>query len=215
MRRPCIGSRVSGLGVALVVTAALTGCVGPQDVLVEQEVVPSFDHAFIKKIAVVEFENSTKYSKAGRAVADRVEELLVSESPYEVVTRMDLDRIVQEHKLSLEGLLDTETMKDLGRLAGVDAIVVGSVEDYELEETPIKPPKYARKATVCFVVKAVNAVTGRVFFSANPEGGFFWRGWTDTDSAVSRRQCLRNALDDAMAEVRPLFPHKKKVRVSP
>lgn len=197
---------------AVALLALLCGC-GTQIVWVEEDVLPSFDHTFIKKIAVVEFENRTRDRGAGRAVSDRVEELLVSESPYEVVTRMDLDRIVQEHKLSLEGLLDSDTMKDLGRLAGVDALVVGSVEGYELEETPIKPPKVARRASVSIVVKGVNAVTGCVFFSANPEGTSFWRGWTDTDAAVSPRQCMRNALDEAMCELRGLFPHKKKVRV--
>ena len=188
-----------------------SGC-GAQYVWVEEEVAPPFDHTSIKKIAVVEFENRTRDRSAGRIVAARLEELLVTESGYEVVTRMDLKRLLHEHNLSVRGALDPEAMKRLGKVAGVDALVVGSVETYEIEETVIKPLKVARRASILLLLKAVNTTTGRVVCSKTAEGDFFWRGWTDTDSAVSPRECLGRALDDAMTDARVLFPHKKRVR---
>ena len=194
----------------MLAVSLLCGCA--RYVWVEKEVAPSFDHAFIKKIAVVEFKNRTRYRLAGRAVADRIEELLVNEGCYEVMTRMDLERVVGEHRLSLEGLLDSETTKRVGLIAGVDALVIGSVEMYGLDETQIKPLKVARRASVAICIKAVNTTTGQVVCSKSADGTFFWRGWTDTDAAVSPRQCLQEALNDAMGDAKALFPHKMKVR---
>ena len=202
--------REAALALALAL-ALLGGCA--RYVWVEEEVLPQFDHSFIKKIAVVEFENRTRERGAGKVAAARIEELLVTESGYSVVTRMDLKRLLQEHDLSVRGAVDPEEMKRLGRIAGVDAIVLGSVKTYEIEETQIKPLKVARRASVLLSIKAVNTTTGQVVCSRTADGGFFWRGWTDTDSALSPRACLEAALDDAMSDARALFPHKKKVRV--
>jgi curli biogenesis system outer membrane secretion channel CsgG len=194
------------------VLAATLLCGCARYVWVEKEVPPSFDNTFVRKIAVVEFKNRTGYSLAGRAVADRIEELLVNEGCYEVMTRMDLERVVSEHKLSLEGLLDSDTTKRVGLIAGVDALVIGTVDTYEIEETQIKPLKVARRASVALCIKAVNTTTGQVVCSKSADGTFFWRGWTDTDAAMSPRQCLQEALNDAMRDARALFPHTVKVK---
>ena len=49
------------------------------------------------------------------------------ERSFEVIDRSHLAAILSEHELSESGLLDPTTAKKLGKLAGVDAILVGTV----------------------------------------------------------------------------------------
>jgi hypothetical protein len=49
---------------------------------------------------------------------------------FEVIDRIHLKSILTEHKLSLSGLVNPETVKQLGKIAGVDAIVTGTVTPF-------------------------------------------------------------------------------------
>lgn len=49
---------------------------------------------------------------------------------FEVIDRTHLKSILTEHKLSISGLVDPKTVKKLGQIAGVDAIVTGSVTPF-------------------------------------------------------------------------------------
>lgn len=189
----------------------LCGCAG-RHVWEEREVSPAFDHSFIGKIAVVEFENRTADPMAGRNVADRIEALLANESDYDVISRMDLGWILKEHNLLVKGPIDPETMRQLGKVAGVDALVLGIVDTYQVDEMKLKPLKVARTASVDLRIKAVDASSGRVVWSKRARGSLFWKGWVDTYPMVTPRECLQEALAKAVAEVRSLFPHKVRVK---
>lgn len=196
---------------ALLALGLLCGCAG-RYAWVEKEVSPSFNHSFIRKIAVVEFENRTADPTAGRDVADRIEALLADESSYDVMSRMDLGWILKEHNLLVKGPVDPETMRQLGQIAGVDALVLGTVDIYQVNEVKLKPLKVARTASVSLRIKAVNASSGQVVWSRRARGGSFWRGWIDTYPVVTPRECLQEALAKAVVEVRSLFPHKVRVK---
>lgn len=62
---------------------------------------------------------------------EAVSEILITEfvtkSPYTIVERSNLDKILAEYKLDLSGVIETETMKDIGRLTDVETIVTGNV----------------------------------------------------------------------------------------
>lgn len=84
-----------------------------------------------KRIAVVDFVDlDGNPSKLGKYLAEELSvELTQSATGIEVVDRAHLQAILQEHKLKAEGLLDPETTKQLGLLAGVDILVTGSLID--------------------------------------------------------------------------------------
>src|SRR5208282_6353719 len=46
---------------------------------------------------------------------------------FEIYDRNNLKSILTEHKFSMSGLMDPKTVKELGRKAGVDAIITGTV----------------------------------------------------------------------------------------
>ena len=106
--------RAGALAAVFAAVLVTAGC--SAYVWVEKVVPPAFDHSFIKTIAVPEFANRTSSPDAGKIMADRVEEILVNESGYKVVTRMELNRLMDEHKLSVDGHLDSGAMNRLGRV---------------------------------------------------------------------------------------------------
>jgi len=204
------GSR--GVTALHAIIVLVCGC-GGRYAWVEQVVEPPFDHAFIRSVAVIEFDNRTLHRGAGKDAADAVEALLAGESGYRVLSRMDLDWILEEHDLVAKGPVDPDTMRRLAKVSGADALVIGTVDTYEIQDIRIKPLKVSRHAAVDLRVKLVNASSGQVVWSRRASGRFHWRGWKDSPSAMSRTDCLQRALAEAVAEVRQIFPRIRKVRV--
>jgi curli biogenesis system outer membrane secretion channel CsgG len=185
----------------------------------EVPVKPSFDYSFIKKIAVVEFSNYTRREEAGRVIPDQIEQLLVNESGYEVISRMQLGHLLREHNLSVRGILSPASVRRIGQLAGVDALVVGNVTKFQLNDNE----KYKgifwfkkRRALVVFTFKVLNTRTGQVVFSRTTQGDW-WRqameGRYDELDVDSDYQYMETAIKRALYAVRAIYPHNRRVRV--
>lgn len=82
-----------------------------------------------KKIAVVDFTDlNGSVTELGRFSAEELSAALaVVGKKFEVVDRIHLKTILKEHKLSSTGLIDQKTVHKLGKLAGVDALVTGTL----------------------------------------------------------------------------------------
>ena len=85
-----------------------------------------------KNIAVADFtdlQGST--TELGRFLAEELSSDLAEDGKgLEVVDRNNLKNILTEYKLSMSGLVDPRNVKELGRIAGVDAIVTGTVTPF-------------------------------------------------------------------------------------
>jgi hypothetical protein len=193
--------------------AAAGGCMTVSPPAARQVVIPAFDVSQVRSVAVVEFENRSKCASAGKQVADFVEQLLVAESGYSVVCRMDLEWIRAEHDLVLQGEPDPQTVRNIGRVAGVDAIVVGAIDTYSLAERQFTPLRVARRATVGFRAKLLQTSTGQVLWSRHLSGEFSWKGWLDGRRVCSVDQCMREALSECAHELREMYPHTASRRV--
>ncbi len=90
--------------------------------------VPKLQH---KTIAVIEYSEAqgSNYvpSARGRLLAERVTTRLVNAGQVEVVERAQLDKVMRELKLGTSGLMDDATVKSIGKLLGVEAIVTGTL----------------------------------------------------------------------------------------
>ena len=86
-------------------------------------------HSDKKSIAVVDFSDlQGRVTDLGRFLAEELSVNLVSAGKgFQVVERTRLKTILEEHKLAQTGLIDPETAKKLGQIAGVDAIITGTV----------------------------------------------------------------------------------------
>lgn len=82
-----------------------------------------------KAIAVVDLiDLQGNTTELGRFLAEEISvELMSAGKKFEIIDRNHLKSIMKEHKFSMSGLVDPNTVKKLGQIAGVDAIVTGTV----------------------------------------------------------------------------------------
>ena len=82
-----------------------------------------------KKVAVVDFNDlNGSVTELGRFIAEEFSVSLAGASKgFTVVDRTHLKTILQEHKLSSTGLIDPQTARQLGKVAGVEALVTGTL----------------------------------------------------------------------------------------
>jgi TolB-like protein len=97
--------------------------------LTEKLAAPIKDKA-MKKVAVVDFtdlQGSTS-GELGKYIAEQLTvNFVMGKRDFSVLDRANLKRILAEHKLTSLGLVDPENAKQLGKFAGVDALVIGTI----------------------------------------------------------------------------------------
>jgi len=82
------------------------------------------------RVAVADFpdlQNVT--SDLGRYIASRLTTRLVQSPKFSVIERQRLNQVLGELKFSMSDLVDPAKAKQLGRMVGVEAIIVGTVSD--------------------------------------------------------------------------------------
>lgn len=85
-----------------------------------------------KTIAVVDFVDlQGNVTELGRFLAEEFSIALAAAGRgFEVVDRTHLKSILAEHKLSATGIIDPQTARKLGQIAGVDALVTGTITPF-------------------------------------------------------------------------------------
>ena len=89
------------------------------------------------RIAVLEFDFSSLSSpysvpNASRGVSDVLVDRLVNNGAFSVIERSQLDAVLQEQNLGTSGRVDANTAAQVGRILGVDAVIVGSVTQFDV-----------------------------------------------------------------------------------
>ena len=70
-------------------------------------------------------------TELGRFIAEELSiNLARSEKQFEVIDRTHLKSLLEEHKFNMSGLVDPQTAKKIGKIAGVDAIVTGKLTPF-------------------------------------------------------------------------------------
>jgi TolB-like protein len=85
-----------------------------------------------RAIAVVDFTDLRgNVTELGRFLTEELSvDLLTNAKGFEVVDRTHLKALLQEHKLASTGLIDPQTARQLGRVAGVDGLVTGTITPF-------------------------------------------------------------------------------------
>jgi curli biogenesis system outer membrane secretion channel CsgG len=100
-----------------------------------------------KQIAVLDFDFATVdlgladrayggRQNLARRVADKLVTSLVGLGTCQVVERSQLEKVLREQNLGTEGRIDPSTAAKVGRILGVDALVIGNVSVFELKGMP-------------------------------------------------------------------------------
>ena len=85
-----------------------------------------------KIVAVVDFTDlQGNVTELGRFLAEEFSIAIAgADKGFMVVDRTHLKSIIEEHKLSSTGLIDPQTARKLGKIAGVDALITGTITPF-------------------------------------------------------------------------------------
>jgi TolB-like protein len=85
-----------------------------------------------KTVAVVDFTDlQGNVTELGRYLAEEFSiSLFETAKDFRVIDRSHLQALIQEHKLSSTGIIDPQTAKRLGQIAGADALVTGNITPF-------------------------------------------------------------------------------------
>jgi len=93
-----------------------------------------------KRVAVLNFEYGTVKSNAqaifgsdqdvGKGISDMLVQKLVEDGKYSVIERNALDKVLGEQNFSNSDRADATTAAKIGRILGVDAIIIGSITQF-------------------------------------------------------------------------------------
>jgi curli biogenesis system outer membrane secretion channel CsgG len=92
------------------------------------------------RVAILDFDYATVYSgvsaifgqnvDVGKGITDLLVTYLVKDGSYSVIERKALDKILKEQNFSNSDRADSSSAAKIGKMLGVDAIVVGSVTQF-------------------------------------------------------------------------------------
>lgn len=111
----------------------------------------------IDRLAVLDFSDlQGNVLELGRYLAEETIRVLVPRAQgLQVIERSQLDLLLREHQLSATGLLAPENAQRLGRISGVDVLILGTLTPFE--------------AHVSVNLKALTTTTGTVIATAAAE----------------------------------------------
>ncbi|PMQ00754.1 MAG: hypothetical protein CBR30_09480 [Dictyoglomus sp. NZ13-RE01] len=106
----------------------IAGCAPPYRAVVTYKVRPEVDIG-IRRIAIIPLDE--QYS---RKISNMLISSLSEMKYFEILERQKLDAILQEMRLSSWGLVDIEKAVEFGKLAGVEGIVLVSLDDLNIKD---------------------------------------------------------------------------------
>jgi curli biogenesis system outer membrane secretion channel CsgG len=140
-----------------------------------------------RRIAVLDFDfasTGVTYNVFGnygpsKGVSDLLTNKLVQDGTYSVIERSRIDQVLQEQNLGASGRIDAATAAQLGRILGVDVVVIGSITQFNVEEKNtgggtgffgIRVNSEKAKATVELTARLVSTSTAEILAVAQGEG---------------------------------------------
>jgi curli biogenesis system outer membrane secretion channel CsgG len=100
-----------------------------------------------KRVAILSFDDAAVEASAAKALgttqdvggflADVLVKELLKGSTYSIIERRALDQVLKEQNFSNSNRADAKTAAAIGRVLGVDAIIIGTVTQFGLDETAV------------------------------------------------------------------------------
>lgn len=135
----------------------LAGCASPSGSAINVYVTP--EHGSVRRVAVLPFRASTEI--IGASVSDMFVTEILRTQRYELIERSQLSGVLGEAEVQLSGL-STGQAAQLGQLAGADAVIIGTVSEYETMAHRGKT-----LPVVGLSVRMIDSATGRILWSVD------------------------------------------------
>jgi curli biogenesis system outer membrane secretion channel CsgG len=177
------GSQWLALGLAVVCSLGLPAVVVAQGVGLEQIQVQTK-----KRLAVLDFDfASTGLTGLGligmvgpaKGVSDLLTNRLVQNGTFIMVERSRINQILAEQNLGASGRIEPATAAQIGRLLGADAVIIGTITQFNIEESRsgvsigffgITTSSQKQRADVQLTARIVNTTTGEILAVAEGSG---------------------------------------------
>lgn len=92
----------------------------------------------VKRVAVVPFTGPRgAASFSGSIVSERLVIQILARGELDLVERRFLDKVLEEQRLGVFGIMDQDTVKTLGKVLGVDAILTGTIVELKGERVEV------------------------------------------------------------------------------
>jgi curli biogenesis system outer membrane secretion channel CsgG len=171
------------LAGAGLLACALSGCYSSEIRKEEEAVQPGWHStrqpialAQRKKVAVLEFDDQTDYGhgRIGRSAASVLTTYLDRSQQFALYERERLSRIMEEQQIAAGGKVDASAAAAIGRKAGVDFVVIGTVSSFgcrtRRNQVLIFGSSVTREAEATVDVRLVEVATGRILASESGRG---------------------------------------------
>lgn len=100
----------------------------------ETVISPTYNFSQVNRIGIMAFSNA---STSVQGVENLFAKYLMS-SGFKVVERAQLEDILEEHNIAVTGYLSPQTTREIGRILGVDLLLVGEVSSYSPARREVK-----------------------------------------------------------------------------
>jgi curli biogenesis system outer membrane secretion channel CsgG len=130
------------------------------------------------RVAVLEFvDKSTHYYSwyhVGRAAQDMMVTALVKGEAFRVIDRERLQALMQEKNLSLSGDVDPKTAVRVGKMLGVEYLIVGAITEFGVTNSGASVPGYGglpsfsmrtQRMDAAIDARAINTSTGEIVWA--------------------------------------------------
>jgi curli biogenesis system outer membrane secretion channel CsgG len=169
----------------LILAAALVICAGLAPAQQKKRVaVMNFDYATVQSGVQAIFGAN---QDIGKGIADLLVDKLVNDGTYSVIERKMLDKIIAEQNMSNSDRFDSNSAAKIGKLLGVDAIIVGSITQFGRDDKKTNVgggalggitgrfgvggvSKSESKAVVAVTARMINTDTAEILASATGRG---------------------------------------------
>ena len=172
----------SFVGLGVVSSLVLSGCAGGMGVKMKQDisanVTEKVDSKYTgprRRVGVVDFENKTAYGqqRLGQAASDILITELVKTGKFIVVERDKLNKLLEEQKLGLTGVIDPNTAAQMGKILGLSAVVTGAISNFGTRTTGseyVVVQSKRQEATCTVDVRVVDGETGQILLADSGKG---------------------------------------------
>ncbi len=170
-----------------------------------------------KKISVVEFENKTAYGqrRLGTAASDVLLTELGKSQKFILIERAKLDKVMEEQKLQTTGMIDANTVSQVGKILGLDAIVVGVVSQFGVKTggSDYLLTQSKQQVAECTVdIRVIEVETGKILYidsgkgvAKSSKGSFLGMGtkggYDETLEGESLRAAIAKFVDNIVYQV--------------
>lgn len=158
-------------------------------------------------IAVMNFENAggdPENDALVKPVYARLVNELENTNKFRIIERKRLESVMEELNLGMTGLIDSGKMKEIGKLLGADAVLLGelsSVKYTHSKQSIFIMWTEGEKTTVSMNARLVNTETGELLASAGADAFVKQRNWVAFWFAKLGRKIDRKSVTDTAVEL--------------